>query len=792
MLVKRNKWQKQRYIYFSGVFLFALVSVLGLSLITGNEKQSNVGTSHASAQEPTDINNDNKVDVFDLSILLGKWNTTDSLSDLNKDNTVNVFDLSMLLAKWGLVVAAPGSIAGAQLPVSYDIATLTGTKIYVSTTGNDTTGTGTESLPYKSVRKAVSSVSVNPTTILIRGGTYNLASEPNATFYADWSKAGYAINIKAYPGEIPIFEGSIASPTTSITENGVGAGGANLKSVDYRSIPEGLGAGLTLTNLPGATFSGTVPTGMAASVGFRCVTSGSTYTTPSLTPSTSNPSGCATGTPIVISAYYADQVWYNGVRLRQVLDKNKVTVNAFYVQRDGLDNTIAQQTKLYVDASLDLNKLKLSNSNVQLRITNPNVSIEGIKILNNSPGKDALISFYVSSNADNATMKNVEFIDNANVAVTIAGSSTNGVVNGTFENITAKNSGWSGLTGLYTDNLQIKNSIFSDSNLDKEYNFGPQAGGIKFSRIYKSKIIGNIFENNYGAGLWYDQQNYDAEVVGNKFIDNASSGLFYEISHKLLFANNYIKSSSDSAVRSAGSGDLKFVNNTIVGGGAGIAIYTDDRSKKYDSNADGTPDRWCSEHEYRYGGASNTAVCGGMTSDLNQLHKGEYGTTNETPGMNWMPSVTMILNNIITDQYADTTTHSNCTYDAVAVCFVAFHSAGPTTNPTDMIPGSAIVNGNIYQTNYPTKRFFHMRTTTGQTCGVDVLTLAALKTAFANTACYNKNVETNGKYSSTHEFAQADGNAQPSLNHAEAAPAPTDSSLNQYIPAGTRHYGIVQ
>ena len=52
--------------------------------------------------KPSDINKDGNVDVFDLSILLSKWDTTDASSDINKDGTVNILDLSVLLSKWGL------------------------------------------------------------------------------------------------------------------------------------------------------------------------------------------------------------------------------------------------------------------------------------------------------------------------------------------------------------------------------------------------------------------------------------------------------------------------------------------------------------------------------------------------------------------------------------------------------------------------------------------------------------------------------------------------------------------
>lgn len=47
-----------------------------------------------------DVNGDSKVNIYDLSTLLSKWNTSYAACDLNKDNTVNIFDLSSMLSKW--------------------------------------------------------------------------------------------------------------------------------------------------------------------------------------------------------------------------------------------------------------------------------------------------------------------------------------------------------------------------------------------------------------------------------------------------------------------------------------------------------------------------------------------------------------------------------------------------------------------------------------------------------------------------------------------------------------------
>jgi hypothetical protein len=47
-----------------------------------------------------DINADGRVNVLDLSALLGAWGTANAADDFNHDGTVNTFDLSILLGHW--------------------------------------------------------------------------------------------------------------------------------------------------------------------------------------------------------------------------------------------------------------------------------------------------------------------------------------------------------------------------------------------------------------------------------------------------------------------------------------------------------------------------------------------------------------------------------------------------------------------------------------------------------------------------------------------------------------------
>jgi len=66
---------------------------------------------------PGDLNNDNTVNIQDLSILLSDYNTSNTAADINGDGTVNVLDMSALLSHYGQTysggggtLAAPGNL----------------------------------------------------------------------------------------------------------------------------------------------------------------------------------------------------------------------------------------------------------------------------------------------------------------------------------------------------------------------------------------------------------------------------------------------------------------------------------------------------------------------------------------------------------------------------------------------------------------------------------------------------------------------------------------------------------
>jgi hypothetical protein len=149
---------------------------------------------------PGDLNNDNTVNITDLSILLSSYGTTNSNADINSDGSVNILDLSILLSHYG-------QSGGTLAPVSSltNNATISGTYAWQITTN----------LPEGQVEFFVQNVSLGK----VSGSTsftYNL----NTTQYTDGAhNGGYWIYDNT--GNV-VYK----SPSISFTvQNGTGGGG---------------------------------------------------------------------------------------------------------------------------------------------------------------------------------------------------------------------------------------------------------------------------------------------------------------------------------------------------------------------------------------------------------------------------------------------------------------------------------------------------------------------------------------------------------------------------------------
>lgn len=157
---------------------------------------------------------------------------------------------------------------GANLPINYNLNSLSGTIKYVAENGLDT-ASGSAAAPYKTLAKAIAS-SNNNGTIVIRGGTYR---EGNLNI-------NKSLRIIAYPGEVPIFTGA----------QDFNGGWTAEGSLGYRAYsPQ------PITNGSGISF-----------------TTGQNQTADQM-------------------GKHPDQLWIGGKQLKQISQKSQINNNSFWV-----------------------------------------------------------------------------------------------------------------------------------------------------------------------------------------------------------------------------------------------------------------------------------------------------------------------------------------------------------------------------------------------------------------------------------------------------------------------------
>lgn len=88
---------------------------------------------------------------------------------------------------------------------------ISGAAWYISPTGNDTTGNGTQTYPWKTLARFLAKPPLPGDTLFVRGGT--LAGTGNRSLYlrTAWSGTpGHPVTIRNYPGETAVFDGQSA------------------------------------------------------------------------------------------------------------------------------------------------------------------------------------------------------------------------------------------------------------------------------------------------------------------------------------------------------------------------------------------------------------------------------------------------------------------------------------------------------------------------------------------------------------------------------------------------------
>lgn len=454
--------------------------------------------------------------------------------------------------------------------------------IWVATTGNDTSGTGSSAAPYRTVGRALSVAPAN-STVVVRGGVYEeggktTAEVPNAqkgrpNTNNELGKAPSVavrdnITLQNAPGEEVWIDGSVA--VTGWTSSVV--------------------SGKTVWRAPYVQES------------YRVPSQNLDYTDP-----TSNKYApfCVVESPI---AHWHEMCLRDGVPLEQVATLAEVGPGKFYVEGTGYASKFAgpktEQVSGYaygftssayvIGDNPNGHEIRISRYSRALNCGSASsatqFTLRGIGFRRYA--SCLLDSGSLNLSRSNTTLENVVVEDvSGGPGVYIGGSDSR------INKCTIRRCGIMGLElGTVADNPIVENSRFTENNY-RLFNYGPWGGAIKGGRAEGAIVRKNWFDSTLGHALWFDECVIKATIHGNLFTKNWGIGVIYEISDTALIAdnifidnglidpNNHLGVTSVSvrqphncpAISVSGSNRVRIWHNTIVNSEVGIKVSQDPR-----------------------------------------------------------------------------------------------------------------------------------------------------------------------------------------------------------------------
>lgn len=372
---------------------------------------------------------------------------------------------------------------------------------FVATGGSDGVARSSESAPWQTVQHAVDSVP-SGSTIVVRGGTYHeTVTIPR----------GKQVTIQAYPHEAVWFDGSRTVGSWAKSGSTWVSGGWNVAFDDSPTYTRGA------------------------------------------------PDGTASGWQFVDPAYpmaaHPDQLFVDGVSLKQVASRSAVTAGTFYV------DTAAKQLVMGSDPSG--HDVRASDTVKAFVVLGDGSALKGVGIRRYAPSVPDMGAVQIYAN--NVTVANSSISDNATTGLAIGG------LNATVDHVTVARNGMLGAQATYADGLKV-NGLLAQGNNSEHFNRAPVAGGLKVARSRGITVTGSNFLGNYGNALWFDESVYNASISNSDIIGNSGNGLVAEISAKFAIANNVIAQNGIAGILVSDTGTVDIRNNTLTGNARDINI----------------------------------------------------------------------------------------------------------------------------------------------------------------------------------------------------------------------------
>lgn len=259
------------------------------------------------------------------------------------------------------------------------------------------------------------------------------------------------------------------------------------------------------------------------------------------------------------TAAWPERVWINGVKQTQVDLLSKMGPGKFFID--------AYTNKLYVGENPAGKTVEITDLQTLMNLFAAGITLRGIGVRRYAASmpQSAVVKFQYPD----PVIENVVAEDCAPIALQVIASGTSGVGahNAVFRNITVRRCSNLGMGHTLCDNVRWERLLIEFCN-DGRFNYGPSAGGLKTDRGRGLFVDQSVFRDNYGKGLWFDQDPWDIKVLRCDFARNYEKDLVLEIGGRGLIADCVFIDSGTHAIRVLNLEDVEIWNCTFLGQGA--------------------------------------------------------------------------------------------------------------------------------------------------------------------------------------------------------------------------------
>lgn len=591
---------------------------------------------------------------------------TFSLTVTDNDGATSTADTVSIAVTPASSFVRQSSLAGSAAVGSRSYTIPGANTVFVATTGNDTSGSGTIGSPYQTLKKAATVAPAN-STIIMRAGEYHEGGvwwrAEDATAQGNTTLGGImfannGVTVQNYPGEAVWFDGSVV--VSGWTFDGTNWRKPFVTKFDHTQTHT---RGQDSTSWPGG--GGFVPTAY---------------------PNAADP----------------EQVFYDGAQLTQVSDVGNLGPGKFCVEGamyggSGVDKNVFITTAYVMRDNPTGHEIRISNLSRLATVTKASITVRGIGIRRYAPALVDFGALYVSgpTSTDGFVMEHCIIEDISVLGV------NQGASNAIYRYLTVRRCGQGGLSPKGQSDGSIIEYCLFDKNVYTRFNYGPDAGAIKLTAAWNYIIRHNRFIDTYGHALWFDVSCYQNSIYGNDFIRSYGHGIAYEISAKAYIVDNYFEDiglSSDirtppscNPIWISGSNNCQVWNNTVINSEILVKIAQDYRTPTAPNAID------------RYGRDSSRPAAFYDGSNPAYEHNGQ---------MTWTVTNVVVKNNIL---------YNPTGMNDVSSVFVALHddSNGVLRTKRNTIDFGIHTGGNLYNrlSSSGTPRFANGVTASG---GVEI------------------------------------------------------------------------